>query len=85
MQMYIIIQVLIRLLLVIPDDIFYEWADITNYYWESEEVALSYILDKYNAGISLLKYDRTIKGFKGNEISKIEKNEDFYFKEKECD
>lgn len=37
---------------------FKEWYDFTFEWYGNDEMALSYILDKYNAGIALTKMDK---------------------------
>lgn len=40
-----------------PDPLFDEWSDIFNVWGSTQEIAMAFILDKYNSGVALLKQD----------------------------
>lgn len=42
-----------------PQPLFNEWDDISFYNNDNKEMALSFILDKYNSGIALTKMDES--------------------------
>lgn len=68
---------------IFPDNIFDEWYNFTFEGYGNDEMALSYILDKYNAGIALTKIDKN-GNFKKVNVSENISNGTTIYKQTEC-